>query len=165
MFEKFGEFDSIEEINKAAEGLKEEGDLESLKAMAAENGIHPDDVDDYIHGEVESLVPNPVSGALAKIQLEVDGNKKLFEDQELISDWIGYIKTEAQENEIFARAVRRKGKTIVGCVGRILKWAFGNQVELDRELIKAAGVNANKVTFGVPGMRTAKKLIREYYLG
>ena len=165
MFEKFGEFDSIEEINKTAEGLKEEGDLESLKAMAAENGIHPDDVDDYIHGVEESLVPNPVSGALAKIQLEVDGNKKLFEDQELISDWIGYIKAEAQGNEIFARAVRRKGKTIVGCVGLILKWAFGNQVELDRELIKAAGVNANKVTFGVPGMRTAKKLIREYYLG
>ena len=31
LFEKFGEFDSVEEMNMTAEGLKEEGDLENLK--------------------------------------------------------------------------------------------------------------------------------------
>lgn len=43
--------------------------------------------------------------------------------------------------------------------------AFKNQVPVDKEIIKAAGVNAGKVTFGDPDMGTAKKLIRDYYLG
>lgn len=47
MFDKFGEFDSAEELNKAAEGLKEEGDKESLIELAKENGIDPEDTEDY----------------------------------------------------------------------------------------------------------------------
>lgn len=39
MFDKFGEFDSFEEINKAAAGQKEEGDEAALKDLAKENGI------------------------------------------------------------------------------------------------------------------------------
>ena len=39
MFEKFGEFDSYGEINELAENLLNEGDTESLKVMAKENGI------------------------------------------------------------------------------------------------------------------------------
>ena len=34
LFERFGEFDSVEELNMTAEGLKEEGDIESLKVLA-----------------------------------------------------------------------------------------------------------------------------------
>ena len=55
MFDKFGEFDSSEELNKAAEGLLEEGDIESLKIMAAENGIDTADVEDYSDGSINSL--------------------------------------------------------------------------------------------------------------
>lgn len=38
---KFGEFDSFEEINELAENLFNEGDTDtdSIKVMAAENGI------------------------------------------------------------------------------------------------------------------------------
>ena len=39
MFDKFGEFDSAEELNKAAEGLRNEGDRESLIELAKENGL------------------------------------------------------------------------------------------------------------------------------
>ena len=38
MFEKFGEFDSCEEINRAAKAQLEEGDLEAIKTIAEENG-------------------------------------------------------------------------------------------------------------------------------
>ena len=34
MFERFGEFDSAEEINLTAEGLKTEGDMESHQECA-----------------------------------------------------------------------------------------------------------------------------------
>lgn len=51
MFEKFGELNSFGEINELAENLFNEGDTESLKAMAKENGIQSDFVDMYLQGE------------------------------------------------------------------------------------------------------------------
>ena len=39
MFEKFGEMNSYAEINELANNLANEGDQESLREMAAENGI------------------------------------------------------------------------------------------------------------------------------
>ena len=52
MFEKFGEMSSYTEINELAANLLQEGDLESLKELAKENGIP----DDYVeHGNVDVL--------------------------------------------------------------------------------------------------------------
>ena len=48
MFDKFGEFNSVEELNEAAAGFVQEGDFESLYALARENGIEKEDVDDYL---------------------------------------------------------------------------------------------------------------------
>ena len=39
MFDKFGEFDSCEELNRAAAAQFKEGDDEALIALAEENGI------------------------------------------------------------------------------------------------------------------------------
>ena len=52
MFEKFGELNSVEELNKAAAGLKEEGDVASLIVLAEENGLDKEDAEDYAAGEV-----------------------------------------------------------------------------------------------------------------
>ena len=54
LFERFGEMD-LEELNKAAEGLKKEGDLDSLRALALENGLDPEDVADYVAGDTKQL--------------------------------------------------------------------------------------------------------------
>lgn len=51
MFDKFGEFDSAEELNLAADGFLKEGDIESLRALAEENGIDFEDAEDYINGD------------------------------------------------------------------------------------------------------------------
>ena len=42
MFDRFGEFDSAAEINETAANLRKEGDTDSLKVLAEENGIDPD---------------------------------------------------------------------------------------------------------------------------
>lgn len=42
MFDKFGEFDSCEEINRAAKAQLEEGDLEAIRTIAEENGLDGD---------------------------------------------------------------------------------------------------------------------------
>ena len=35
----------------------------------------------------------------------------------------------------------------------------------NKEIVKAAGVTAGKVTLGIPGMGRAKKIIMDYYMG
>ena len=53
MFDKFGEFDSVEELNRAAAAQKAEGDEEALIAIALENGIEKEDAEDYMDDCVE----------------------------------------------------------------------------------------------------------------
>ena len=53
MFEKFGEMSSYTEINELAKNLLEEGDLDSLKEMAKENGIPDDYVEMYLEDAIQ----------------------------------------------------------------------------------------------------------------
>lgn len=55
MFDKFGEMNSYEEINELAENLFNEGDFDSLRKMAKENGIEADFVEMYIAGQAPYL--------------------------------------------------------------------------------------------------------------
>ena len=73
MFDKFGEFDSYEEINRAAKAQLEEGDLEAIKTIAEENGLDPEDAEDFCTGAIEELT-TPRLAAIGKLELE--GRKK-----------------------------------------------------------------------------------------
>lgn len=162
MFEKFGEFDSCEEINKAAAGFKEEGDIDSLKAMCTENGIEEDDVADFIAGETD-YVCNCLTAAIGKLQIE---EKALnLPESILISDWVDYIRMECLDNNLIAAAVRRKGNSLVGCIGQIMKEAFKNQWEVPKEIKVAAAIRASNVTFGIPSEARCRDIINAYYGG
>ena len=160
MFDKFGEFDSVSELNMCAEGLKNEGDIDSLIEMAAENGIDKEDAQDYADGIVDKLA-TPLMAALGKIEVEC----RELKPKEIMEDWVDYIKVQCMESEMMAVAVRRKGKTIKGCIAALMKWSFGHQIPINDDVKKAAGINAGRVTLGIPGMGTAKKIIKEYYMG
>lgn len=69
MFEKFGEFDSYEEINRAAAAQLAEGDEEAVYAIAEENGIDREDAEDYIAGDAPELV-TALMAANGKLQVE-----------------------------------------------------------------------------------------------
>ena len=71
MFEKFGEFNSAEELNRKAEELK--GDIYKLKQFAAENGLEKDDVNDYVDGVITELA-TPLTAAMGKIKAEKEEN-------------------------------------------------------------------------------------------
>ena len=75
MFEKFGEFDSAEELNKAAEGFRNEGDMESLYALAEENGINKEDAEDYADGETD-IFASCMMAAVGRIDVEEKTCKK-----------------------------------------------------------------------------------------
>lgn len=159
MFDKFGEFDSVSELNMCAEGLRTEGDIESLVELAIENGIDKEDAQDYADGCMDKLA-TPIMAAIGKIDVEC----KELQPKEIMADWVEYIKMQCMESEMMAVAVRRKGKSIKGCIAELLKWSFGNQIPIDKDVLTAAGVKASRVTLGIPGMGRAKQIITKYYM-
>lgn len=159
MFDKFGNM-TTEELNLAAAGLKEEGDISSLKALALENGLDEMDAEDYADGLIEELA-SPLMAALGKLKVE----EEALRPQGILNDWIGYVRFQVSQDPDMQITVRQKDKTLTGCIGAILKWAFGHQWTVPQEIIKAAGVSASRVTLGEPDMRQAKSIIAEYYGG
>ena len=160
MFDKFGEFDSAEEINETAAGLLEEGDLEGLREMAKENGFDEDDVQDYIDGIYPELA-NTYTAAWNKLEVEM----KELKVCEIMEDWVESIRIKMEEEEEMQRAIRKKGKSLQGCIAALLKWSWEHQNPVNKEVLKEAGVKDPRVTLGIPGMGTAKKVITKYYLG
>lgn len=158
MFDKFGEFDSYKEINELAENLFNEGDQESLRALAKENGIPEEMVDAYMQGEIAELC-DPLTAALGKIEIEEADLKP----KQIMADWVEYLKAQCMGHEVAAMQVRKKGKSLKGCIAALLKWSFDNQQKIDKGIIEAAGVKAGRVTLGIPGMGQAKKIIKTYY--
>ena len=68
MFDKFGEFDSAEEINRAAAAQLKEGDLDAIKTIAEENGLDPEDAEDFCTGAIDSLT-TPLLAAIGKLEM------------------------------------------------------------------------------------------------
>lgn len=159
MFERFGEFDSAAEINETAANLRKEGDTESLKVLAKENGIDEDVLETFLEGTLLYLCDD-MTAAIGKIEVEA----KEVKCAEIMEDWVEYIKAQCFEKQEVARAVRKKGKSLSGCIAALLTWSFKNQNPVDKEIMKAAGVTAGRCTLGIPGMARAKKIITDYYL-
>ena len=160
LYAKFGEFDTADQLNELAGNLLKEGDKASIKALAKENGIPEEYAEMYISGDIPVMC-DAQTAAAGKIDIEAAELKP----QDIMVDWVEYIKAVCLEDDRMAKAVRKKGKTLKGCIGKILEWAFKNQQPVDKDIIKAAGVKADKVTLGIPGQAKARELIRSYYGG
>ncbi len=103
LFKVFGEFDSYEEINKAAAGLFAEGDMENLKKLAEENGLE-EDLQFYIDGGTTELC-DPITAAFGKLKVEREQAK----DNYVIMAVIDYLEANCDDMEL-ALAIRKKGK-------------------------------------------------------
>ena len=160
MYDKFGEMSSYTEINELAENLANEGDIESLREMAKENGIPEDFVDLYLEGEIPKLC-DALIAAVGKLEVEAADLKLMG----LMKDWVEYIKGLCMENEMIAHQVRKAGKSLKGCMAVLLKYSFENRVTVDKKIVQEAGIKAGRVDSGIPGMAEAKKMIKDYYLG
>lgn len=105
MFTKFGEMNSYKEINELAENLFNEGDIKSLKEMAKENGIPEDMTEMYLQGEIPQLC-EAMDAALGKIDVEV----RELKPQEIMLDWVEYLRGQCMENEMLAFQVRKRAR-------------------------------------------------------
>lgn len=113
LFSKFGEFDSYEELNMAAAGQLQEGDLEALKALAAENGIDPEDTEDYINGDMPEL-STLMTACIGRLEIfqkqEIDNRKNSME--RTICNVIMQMLRDMCTDQEMAKAVMHKGKRL-----------------------------------------------------
>lgn len=167
MFEKFGEFDSAEELNRAAAAQKAEGDEEAIFALAQENGIDKEDAQDYLDGLMPALT-NPLTAAIGKLQEE----EKELELGGILTDWKEQIIAACMDDIEMRAAVRRKGKRLAECMAQLLRFAFENKVQVSEKIVKITKVTHNgreepmrgPIYLGVPNRAQAEQIIRTYYL-
>ena len=109
MFDKFGEFNSVEELNMTAEGFLKEGDTESLYALAEENGIDREDAEDYVNGDTEVFATLSMAafGRLSVQEKEINKEKSLMERM-IKRQVLEMVKSICTEQDM-AAAIMKKG--------------------------------------------------------
>lgn len=186
LFPKFGELGSAEEINRAAEAQKKEGDFEALKALAKENGIDEMDAEDYLD-DISTELCTDFSAAMGKIQREVEYLKpsmtleawNTFIFEMMAGEMVGVKAKVGEEAELTAtedseslklcRAIRSKGKYLAGFYAKAIVECSQNRVNVPKAIVDEAKKLDKNIPDTLPmGDITRprlKELIREYYLG
>lgn len=159
MFDKFGEFDSAEEINRAAAAQLKEGDLDAIKTIAEENGLDPEDAEDFCTGAIDSLTTTLLA-AIGKLEME----SKDLGLKNMMEDWKNFLIQMCEEDDQMACAVRKKGKRLEKCMGQILKVSFEMKAQLDDRIVRAAGLTP-PIYLGIPGKAQIRKIAEKYYKG
>ena len=165
MFDKFGEFDSHEEINRAAAAQKQQGDEEALILLAEENGIDREDAEDYYDGAMDELA-TPAMAAIGKLAME----SKDLKLGGVLLDWVDELRTMCIENEAFARAVRRKGKGLDGYIALTAEEGYKNRAVVDRRIVDKTEqikkiLGGHEFSIGIPNKKTRRDLAMSYYMG
>lgn len=164
MFDKFGELDSVEELNRAATAQRNEVDEEALFLLAKENGIDKEDVEDYLEGCSEELATF-LMAAVGKLNVE----KEELKIKGILSDWVDELISMCTEEESFARAVRKKGKDLAGYIALTADSGYEHRAVVDKVIVQRTTtiksiLGAHEFSIGIPDKKTRRELARKYYL-
>ncbi len=155
MFEKFGFFESAEELIAAAAGFLAEGDEEALFALAQENGLDKEDAEDYLDGIVPELA-TPVMAAAGRLkgwrEELVDHNKDLAVCMAM-KVILGMLQTMAADQEL-AGAVMKEKKSP--------EKIYDAMAEEARKHVSGAGNNRMAVSCGTD--QELRGIILAFYL-
>ena len=159
MFEKFGKM-TFDDLNRTAEGLKMEGDVESLVLLAEENGLEKEDAEDYADGVVDTLA-NPLEAAMGKIKVESEHlNLRCSTTLSGMRDLVSYMISRDEEMQV---AVHDPEKSLAKCLGKLVAEASRTRYKLPDEIAIAAGIPT--VYMGDVSKERAKEIIKAYYGG
>ncbi len=169
MFDKYGEFDSADEMNRAAAAQLAEGDTAAVLAIAEENGLDQADAEDYIDG-MEPVLASPLMAADGKLTVEA---ADIGIQEGILSLWLGQIRQLCTEDPALCLAVRKKGKRLAECLAAMIRYSFEHKVRVSDKVVDLVKVQHNGKTvpmqkplyLGFPDNAKAKELIRDYYLG
>lgn len=165
MFDKFGEFDSVEELNREALAQREKGDEEELKVLAKENGIDEEEVQDFFDGCMDELA-SPLVAAVGKLDVECVDLKITG----VLKDWVEELKIRCMEDNQFARAVRKKGKDLAGFIALTAETGYKNRAVVDKKIVAKCSsikniIGNHEFSIGIPDVTTRKELAKSYYIG
>lgn len=162
MERKFGIFNTVEELNRAAAAQKAERDLEALIGLAVENGLDKEDAEDYMDDCADCLC-TPYMAAIGKLNMEA---KELKLESQL-KDWKDYVIQIASEYEgdDLNNAIFSPGKHLENVLATGLKKASQNRITVDQRIIKAAGLPDRAAYIGMCGRDELRQIVLEYYLG
>lgn len=121
LFTDFGEMGSAKELNLCADGFREEGDIESLKAFAKENGFRERDAMHWLNEREKHLDAefcNPISAAVAKLNLEAQTKPEKMAAE--------LLKSELDDLDL-AVGIRKKGKRLKDAFKEIEEYARQNK--------------------------------------
>lgn len=163
MFEKFGEFDSAEELNRAALAQRNEGDTEAVRTLAEENGLDPEDAEKFLAGDVDFLAL-PFNAAVGKLTVE----RKELRLEGVLEDWTNDLIDMCSENKELSLAVRRKGKELAEYIARIIDEGYEHQIKVDDRIVAKTQqvkkiMGGHVLTIGAEDARTRRRLAVEYY--
>lgn len=163
MFEKFGEFDSAEELNRAALAQRNEGDEEAVRALAEENGLDPEDAEEFLAGDVDFLAL-PFNAAVGKLTVE----RKELRLEGVLEDWTNDLIDMCSENKELSLAVRRKGKELAEYIARIIDEGYEHRIKVDDRIVAKTQqvkkiMGGRVLTIGAEDARTRRRLAMKYY--
>lgn len=166
MFDRFGEFDSAEEINQKAEELLKAADADGIRILAAENGIDAEDAEAYITGE-ESCLATTIMAAEGKLKVEA-ADLKL---EGKLADWKNMILEMCLNDGQICAAVRKRGKSLCACISAMISDSFATKTRVSDKIVKVTKVNHNgkleplRGPLYLDGLTNAraKQIIRDYY--
>lgn len=159
MFEKFGKM-TFDDLNRTAEGLKMEGDVESLVLLAEENGLEKEDAEDYADGVVDTLA-TPLEAAMGKIKVESEHlNLRCSTTLSGMRDLITYVVSQDEEMQV---DVHDPEKSLAKCLGKLVAEASRTRYKLPDEIAAAAGIPT--VYMGDISKERAREIIKAYYGG
>lgn len=165
MYEKFGEFDSCEEINRSAAAQLAEGDIEAIFALAQENGLDKEDAQDYIDGYIPELT-TPAMAAMGKLDTE-SADLKI---EGVLADWVAELKLLCMNEEEFAIAVRKKGKYLMEYIALTADLGYKRRAVVDKRIVDKTKevkkiIGSHEFAIGIPNAAERKELARRYYMG
>ena len=156
LYAKFGEFDSAEEINRAALAQISQGDHEAVKAIAKENGIDEMDAQDFIDGIYPELC-GPFTAAVGKLEVEAEALGLPM----VMQLWADHIKgmLASDDDDSLKKGIRRKGKNMAELFGKLIVETSRTRKNTPSEIVAAA----RKLDSSISKKRF-EEVVREYYI-
>ena len=171
MEKKFGIFETVEELNRAAAAQKAEGDIEALIGLAVENGLEKEDAEEYMSSDdPEDFLCNATMAAIAKLKLE---EQDLHLESQL-KDWKDFIVQMLTDYPIdhadgdrdaLGNAVFNPDKKLLDVLAAGMKLASEHRIKVDMRIIQAAGLQESAAYIGMCGRDDLKRIVLDYYMG
>ena len=165
MWDRFGQFGSADEINRAAAAQKAEGDEEALVALALENGLDREDAEDYMDGATDKLCTQ-MGAALGKLRVEAEHLDLKNEFGELYEEIVTVLMSN-DKRDLIKWGIMRKDRSLAGYLAKVIDKGYEKAVTPHHEILdKVTAIPQqyrSQMKTGIPNRADRMAIMLEYY--